>query len=1091
MTSDNPDAQSSSPASNRDDRTAEFVSEANFFFEQSLDLLSVLGLDGYFRRVNPAFTRVLGYSEVEFLNRPFLDFVHPEDHARTLAEMEKSITGLPTLHFENRYRARNGSYHWLSWTASPLLEKGLIYCVARDVTQQKQADLDRQTLEAALHQANQALEQRVTERTAQLERAIAALRESEERNYRAMEVAQMFSFEWEPGTDIVKRSAHCGPILGLTGAEAVEDTGANFFQRIHPQDRNCFVAELQTLTPENSTYKITYRVVRLDGQIVVLEESGRALFDSQRQLIRLIGMTADVTNRQRLETQLADSRIALQRQLTEIETIYQSAPIGLSFLDTDLRFVRINQRLAEINGFSIDEHIGKTVRELLPQLADTAEQLLQQVLDTGTPLLNVEVRGETPAQPGVQRIWLENFLPLKDGDTSGGQSQRVIGINIVCEEVTERIRVEEALRQSETQFRNMADHAPVMIWMTDANGYCTYLSQSWYNFTGQTEATGLGVGWMEAVHPEDEAMARATFLQANTCHEPFQLEYRLRRQDGEYRWAIDAASPWFGVDGHYQGYIGSVIDITDRKQAEEDLRQSEERYRTLFETMEDGFCVVEVLLDQTLTPIDYRFLEVNPAFERQTGLRQAVGKTALELIPDLEKFWIETYGRVALTGEPIRFENGSEVMQRWYDVYTFRIGQPEERKVAILFKEISERKAIEVQRENLLLQEQAAREAAEQANRMKDEFLAVLSHELRTPLNPILGWAKLLQAPQLNPEKLQMGLTTIERNAKQQVQLIDDLLDISRIIRGKIALNFTMVNLVEPIEAALETVRLAAEAKGIQLQVVLEPAVGQVRGDASRLQQVVWNLLSNAVKFTPSGGRVTVRLEQVPGATPMPAAYAQISVSDNGKGIQPDFLPHVFELFRQQDSSTTRSFGGLGLGLAIARQVVEAHGGTITVASTGEGQGASFTVQLPLISSPMASPSDAREFHPLNLENLRVMVVDDDVDSLELIKVLLEQEEAIVQVVSSAPAALRLLSQAQFDLLISDIGMPEMDGYLFLRQVRALPPQYNRNIPAIALTAYAGETNRRQVLAAGFQAHLAKPIDPKHLLTEIATLVTS
>ncbi|BAY90590.1 MULTISPECIES: PAS domain-containing hybrid sensor histidine kinase/response regulator [unclassified Tolypothrix] len=920
------------------------VFEAAFFFERSLDLLAVIGMDGYFKRINPAFTQILGYSTAEFLASPFINFVHPDDHSVTLAEMEKLKAGAPILNFENRYRTKDSRYRWLEWTGSPQIDQDVIYCVARDITQQKET-------EAALERANQELEQRVAERTAQLEQVNAALRESEERNLLAMEVARIFTFEWEPHTDIVKRSPQCGVILGLSSTDAEADTGVNFVQRVHPEDRDRFIAVLQALTPENSTYKTTYRVIRPDGQIVTLEESARALFDEQGQLTRLIGMTADITERQRLEAELNASQTTLQRQLAEIETIYQSAPIGLNVLDADLRFVRINQRLAEINGFSTEEHIGRTIRELLPNIADTAEALLLPIFETGEPLLNVEIRGETPAQPGVARVWLESFLPLKDGE-------RIIGINTVCEE------------------------------------------------------------------------------------------------------------------------------ITDRKQVEEALRSSEERYRTLFETMEDGFCVVEVLFDENNTPIDYRFLEINPAFERETGLQQAIGKTASQLLPNLEKFWFETYGRVALTGEPVRFENGSDVMNRWFEVYAFPIEGTENHKVAILFKNISDRKAIEAQKEKLLQQEQAAREAAERANRTKDEFLAILSHELRTPLNPILGWAKILQSPKITPEKLQQGLSTIERNAKQQVQLIDDLLDISRIIRGKLSLSFAAINLSEPIAAALETVSLAAEAKAIQLEVLLDSTVGCVKGDASRLQQVVWNLLSNAIKFTPTGGQVTVQLTRV-------ERYAQIQVSDTGNGIKPEFLPHVFELFQQQDSSTTRTFGGLGLGLAIARQVVEAHGGTIAVASAGEGQGATFTVQLPLISVSNLNLPDFCKNPTLNLKDRRVIVVDDEADSLELVKVVLEEEGAFVEVVSSASNALPVLAQASFDLLISDIGMPEMDGYNFIRQIRALPPRFNRDIPAIALTAYAGEENQRKILAAGFQAHLAKPIEPQNLLDAIAALMIS
>jgi signal transduction histidine kinase/CheY-like chemotaxis protein len=395
---------------------------------------------------------------------------------------------------------------------------------------------------------------------------------------------------------------------------------------------------------------------------------------------------------------------------------------------------------------------------------------------------------------------------------------------------------------------------------------------------------------------------------------------------------------------------------------------------------------------------------------------------------------------------------------------------------------ITEQKQAEAQKEKLFQQEQTAREAAERANRTKDEFLAILSHELRTPLNPILGWASILQSPNVSAEKLQIGLTTIERNAKQQVQLIEDLLDISRIIRGQLSLSFAAIDLSEPIMAALNTVNLAAQAKEIHIEVLLDPSVGQVRGDAGRLQQVVWNLLSNAIKFNSPGGGIIVQLTQID-------RYAQIQISDTGKGIEPKFLPHVFELFQQQDSSNTRFYGGLGLGLAIARQIVEAHGGTITAASPGEGKGATFTLQLPLIHSSHSNNFDDFNQPTLNLENRRVIMVDDEPDSLELVKVILEEEGANVFSVSSATAALRLLTQSQFDLLISDIGMPEMDGYKFIRQVRGLPPQFNRDIPAIALTAYAGDTNRRKILIAGFQSHLEKPIEPQNLLDAIASVI--
>ncbi|MBL1198917.1 MAG: PAS domain-containing protein [Nostoc sp. GBBB01] len=404
--------------------------------------------------------------------------------------------------------------------------------------------------------------------------------------------------------------------------------------------------------------------------------------------------------------------------------------------------------------------------------------------------------------------------------------------------------------------------------------------------------------------------------------------------------------------------------------------------------------------------------------------------------------------------------------------------------------------------------EQTAREAAENANRIKDEFLAVLSHELRSPLNPILGWSKLLQTRKLDEKTIPQALKTIERNAQLQAQLIEDLLDISRILQGKLSLNILPVDLVGVISAAMETVRLSAEAKSIKIHINLEPNLEPVLGDSSRLQQVIWNLLSNAVKFTPEGGRVDIRLEKVErwgdgemgsnNLSPVPLCpsapvpllpYAQITVTDTGKGIAPSFLPYVFEYFRQENSTTTRKFGGLGLGLAIVRHLVELHGGTVQVQSAGENCGATFTVRLPLIQQPPESQQDINPSEPSsNLNDVTILVVDDDADTREFIVFLLEEYGASVTAVPSANEALAALKQSLPDVLLSDIGMPDVDGCMFMRELRKLPPQQGGQIPAIALTAYAGEVNAKQVLAAGYNKHIAKPVEPAELIDAIASL---
>ena len=394
-----------------------------------------------------------------------------------------------------------------------------------------------------------------------------------------------------------------------------------------------------------------------------------------------------------------------------------------------------------------------------------------------------------------------------------------------------------------------------------------------------------------------------------------------------------------------------------------------------------------------------------------------------------------------------------------------------------------ERQQTEEKRIQMLAHEQEARQQAETANRIKDEFLAVLSHELRTPLNPILGWSRLLSTGKLDATKTAYALETIERNAKLQTQLIEDLLDVSRILRGKMSLNMAAVNLATTLEAALETVRLAAEAKSIQIQMLLEPNIGSVLGDAARLQQIVWNLLSNAVKFTPAEGQVKIRLDRV-------GSEAQITVSDTGKGIAPDFLPYVFERFRQADSTTTRKFGGLGLGLAIVRYLVELHGGTVQAKSPGEAQGATFTVKLPLIQGQLGSPLPLKAApSAMDLSGVRILVVDDEIDTRELIAFVLQAAGAIVTSAASAIEAMPRVAQTQPDIIVSDIGMPEMDGYGLMQQIRSQFPE--RQIPAIALTAYAGELSAQKAIAAGFQAHIAKPVEPHELIAIVMRLIRS
>ncbi|MCC5621641.1 ATP-binding protein, partial [Nostoc sp. CHAB 5715] len=405
--------------------------------------------------------------------------------------------------------------------------------------------------------------------------------------------------------------------------------------------------------------------------------------------------------------------------------------------------------------------------------------------------------------------------------------------------------------------------------------------------------------------------------------------------------------------------------------------------------------------------------------------------------------------------------------------------------------DITDRKQAEQEREQLLEREQAARADAEAANRIKDEFLATLSHELRTPLNAILGWTQLLRNRRFDETTTSRALETIERNTRSLAQLIEDVLDVSRIIRGTLHLNIHRVKLAPLVEAAIDTVYPAARAKEISINCKFEPEVGVVVGDANRLQQVVWNLLSNAVKFTPKGGRVDVQLERI-------ESCVQIRVSDTGVGIAAEFLSHVFERFRQEDSSITRSHGGLGLGLAIVRHLVELHGGTVSAESPGIGLGATFIVNLPMkavyvetnTAEQLSSVGDTQGVNNYlpNLDGLRVLIVDDEADARHLLTTILGQYGAQVMAAPSASDALLALQEFRPHILVSDIGMPQEDGYTLIRQVRALPTDQGGRIPAVALTAYARAEDRTQALLAGFQLHVPKPVNSAELAAVVANL---
>ncbi|MDQ2640171.1 MAG: ATP-binding protein [Pseudomonadota bacterium] len=534
------------------------------------------------------------------------------------------------------------------------------------------------------------------------------------------------------------------------------------------------------------------------------------------------------------------------------------------------------------------------------------------------------------------------------------------------------------------------------------------------------------------------------------------------------------------------------------------LQLSELKYRRLFNSIDEGFCIVEVLFDDAQQAMDFRYLETNIAFERHTGLHNAVGRLARELTPRLEQHWFDTYGRIALKGEAARIELPAEALGHWYEVYAFRIGEPQQRRVAVIFDDITQRvmheaalreserrcRALATDSARLLDAERVARCEADRAMRAKDEFLVTVSHELRTPLANIVAWSRLLRTQFVKDEQmLQKGLSLISDNALSLGRLLSGLMDSCRLASGKFELEPENLDLNELLASIHAGMLLSAEGRGITLSWHPLPGPAPVYADGTRLRQVVDNLLSNAIKFTPPGGTISLSCRRTDDGR-----YT-IEVRDSGQGIDASLLPHVFERYRQADFARARGYGGLGLGLSIARQIVELHGGTIAAESEGHGRGSRFIVTLPARVTGAVDPAAvvAPSWTGVHsLEGVRVLAVEDQAEMRELLKRILEEHGARVTVADSAAVALtRLregLSGEPFDVLVSDIGLPGLDGNQLIRVVRQELGLDADLLPAVAVTAYARQEDRQRALDAGFQEHLTKPYSSNGLVTLVHRL---
>lgn len=771
-------------------------------------------------------------------------------------------------------------------------------------------------------------------------------------------------------------------------------------------------------------------------------------------------LVRDISERKRTEAALYQSEERFRQMAETIQDVFWIADFRIP------QILYVSPAYEEIWGRSrdsLDHNYADWLDTLHPD--DRQRVRTTALMSLDEDIVENEYRIIRP--DGSIRWIRDRGFALRD-ETS--QIYQVVGI---AQDISQHKQAEAALREAHMQLESALIAGAVYTWRWQIQSDRIIVNAAFAQLFAvdpeQAATEGLPLDMFgRAMHESDRSRVLAQINHAIETGDEYISEYRVHTAAGDERWVVARGRVEYDSAGRAIAFPGALADITERKRAEEDRDR-------FFQLSRDMLAIVST---------DGYFLQVSPAWTETLGysLEELTAQPYIQFVhPDDQAKTLAEAQKLDQGIETIAFENRYRCRDGSYRWILWSVAPfLEQKTLYCVARDVTERKHTEAQRERLLAREQAAREAAEAANRVKDEFLAVLSHELRTPLNPILGWSKLLQNRKLDEQKTTYALETIERNAKLQVQLIEDLLDIARILRGKLNLTTVPVNLAAIITAALETVRLAADAKSIQIQTLLEP-IDQVLGDASRLQQVVWNLVSNAVKFTPPQGRVDIWLERFD-------EQAQITVSDTGKGIDADFLPHVFEYFRQADNATTRQFGGLGLGLAIVRQIVELHGGTVFAQSQGEGQGATFIVRLPLMQHQQQIQQETQLEPFSGLQGIKVLVVEDIADMREYVTFVLEQSGAEVIAVASVAEALATLTQFLPEVLVSDIGMAEMDGYTLMRQVRMLPSEQGGQIPAIALTAYAADTDYNQALAVGFQTHIAKPVEPATLVAKVAEL---
>jgi PAS domain S-box-containing protein len=968
---------------------------------------------------SPSWRAYTGQTLADWLGYGWLNAVHPGDRAYAERQWRESVAGGESYDAEYRLRSPDGGWRWTHVHAAPLRDaEGRIFKwvgMNQDISERRRVEEQRQQFVSLAETSH--------------------------------EFIGMCDLELKPFFVNAAGMA----MMGLEGlAEAVNVPVEAFF---FPEDRPFIREEFfpKVLRDGFSEVEIRFRHFKT-GEPLWMIYAVFALKDTDGHMSGYATVSRNITERKQAE----------ERE-QRLKALMDHNPSLVFMKDEEGRYLYLNGTY-ESQFVGSKDWLGKTDFDFWPQ--DSAEMFRAHDAEVLQAEETKQFLEDSTGLDGQRYCWLCFKFPFTDA-----QNRRYVGG--IAVDVTARVAAEEALREREEHLRLALAGAHAGMWMWDLTDGWTTTPQINVLFGRPSDGPPLRYEeFSDLIHPDDRERVTQSWNRTLDRGEPYEEEYRIFWPDGAVRW-LSSKGGLLTVRSGRKQFIGMSYDITERKRAEAALRHSEEKFRVLFETMDQGFVIIEKVATPAGQPSDFRYLTVNPAFERHSGQCDVVGKTVREFVPGIEQGIMNLFDEVVRTGQHQRFESHVPALDLWFDVEAFPAQEPHQ--IAVLFSNISERKRAQ----------QALRDYAdrlEDADRRKNEFLAMLAHELRNPLAPIRNAVEVLRKSDADSpaprEHLRRLLPMIDRQVHHLVRLVDDLLEVSRISRGKIELRKEPVDLASVIGHAIDTSQPFIQAAGHTLKLALPEEPVRLVADPVRLAQVFSNLLNNAAKFTPAGGHIGLRAERS-------GPEVVVSVSDTGEGIPADLLPKVFDPFTQADRSIDRAQGGLGLGLALARSLVELHGGRVAVHSGGLGRGSEFVVRLPVAEVTPAVPTGPEPASSSSLVH-RILVVDDNRDAADSLALLLTALPVEVQAVYGGAAALDALAMFRPEVILLDLGMPGMDGYETARHIRQHPN--GRDIPLVALTGWGQEEDRQRTREAGFNHHLVKPVAFEALQTLLATL---